>query len=169
MKTVELQWFEVVLGAEVGLRRYAVSRASARRNARPLLSTTAVGTPCPEMWADIIGACGEMAAAKACGVYWDASVGRLHHCPGGDLSPGWHVRTARRAPGRLMIRDDDRDDDVYIAVLALDPWSPTRFSVLGWMTAREARSVGVVEGYNGLDPASFVTADRLHPIEDLIP
>jgi hypothetical protein len=151
-----LTWWEFDLAASVGLRRQIEAMRDQRCNQRQ--------TAADDLLVNVIGACGEMAAAKACGVYWDGSVNASR--ARGDIGPGWQVRTAYRTPpGRLTIRPRDRGDDVFILVFAEAPW---HLLVLGWITGDEGRRVGIVEGYNGHEPAWFVEPSALHPIIDLV-
>lgn len=160
---VTLEWWELELAAAVGVRRQAAALRSHLTNQRHVPEGTGLRVPVDDLWLNIVGACGELAAAKACGVYWDGSVDTFRR--GGDLGPGWQVRTSLRPPGRLLIRPQDRDDDVFILVVGLCPW---QLRVAGWITANEGRRVGKTEGYNGLPPACFVCPGALHPIVDLI-
>lgn len=155
-RLVALGWWEFEMAAAVGLHR----QVEALRDARPNQRQTAAS----DLLVHVIGACGELAAAKVCGVYWDGSINAARGR--GDIGPGWQVRTAyQTAPGRLTIRPRDADDAVFILVFAETPW---RLHVHGWITASEGRRVGVVEGYNGHEPAAFVRPEALHPLDDLI-
>jgi hypothetical protein len=152
----QLTWFEYDMAAAVGLRRQVEAMRDQRSNRKQ--------TQTDDLLVHVIGACGELAAAKACGVFWDGSVNV--NSARGDIGPGWQVRTSHETPpGRLVIRPRDPDNAIFIHVFAR---SPSCMLVNGWITAHEARKVGIVEGFNGYDPACFVDVSALHPIVDLV-
>lgn len=108
----------------------------------------------------IEGAAGELAAAKALGVYWPATVGTFHR--EGDLGPGVEVRTRARHDYDLILRDDDNPESAYILVTGTLP----HYRVHGW-----ARMQDVLPEHrktHGDRPAAwFLPACVLHPLADL--
>ena len=81
----------------------------------------------------VVGAGGEMAAAKALGLYWPGGVDQKKSEP--DIPLDWQVRTRSAAHFDLIVRDDDRPDHKYILVTGDFP----TFNVLGGLLGRDAR------------------------------
>ena len=150
----QLTWFEFDMAAAVGLRRQVEAMRDSRANRRQARAN--------DLLLHVIGACGELAAAKACGVFWDGSVNVSS--ARGDIGPGWQVRTAYKQPGSLIVRPRDPDGAVFILVFAE---SMQRLLVHGWLTAHEARLIGTLHTDDG-EPAHFVDKCALHPIVDLV-
>lgn len=82
------------------------------------------------------GVYGEIAAARALGVYWPPSWGTYHDA---DLPPDWQVRTRR--PTRdfpfpdLCFRPGDNPDHKYILVTG--SLNDTEYRVYGWIYGRD--------------------------------
>ena len=64
------------------------------------------------------GACGEMASAKAQGLYWDGSVNTFKD---GDDICGCQVRTRSKSHYELIIRKDDNPQAIFNLVTGLCP------------------------------------------------
>lgn len=81
------------------------------------------------------GACGEVAAAKALGLYWPATVNTFKDEY--DLAD-FEVRTRSKHHYGLLVRDNDPDDRRFILVTGECPY----YKVWGWATAAEVRRHG---------------------------
>jgi hypothetical protein len=109
---------------------------------------------------DIEGAAGEIAAAKALGVYWGASVNTFK--VGGDVG-GLEIRTRSKSEYELLIRDNDPDDSIFVLVTGRSP----NFEVVGWMKGKDAKREEWKQTHGGRPPAYFVPQSELHSIESL--
>lgn len=139
---VTLTWYEMRLAAGVGLER----QLSAMRDGRPdRHGFTGDG------WSiHVHGAGGELAFAKAAGVYWAGHVDVFSVPDVGTV----HVRTRSGDGGRedLIVRSEDPEDCAYVLVVGHIP----TFSVVGWIDGRSARRPEWVKNYGGRPPAWFV-------------
>jgi hypothetical protein len=106
------------------------------------------------------GAAGELAAAKALGTYWPATVGTFH--TQGDLAPGIEVRTRSRHDYDLIIRDDDPEDALYILVTGTLP----HYRVHGYANGTQ-RDPAHRRTHGGRPAAFFIPHDALHDITTL--
>jgi len=153
MIEVTLTDYELAQAAQVGCLRHI---ADIRRNKKPSAN--------PNEWQiHIEGACGEMAVAKAAGLYWGGSVNTFKQ--GGDiLSTKWEVRTRSRHDYDLIIRDDDPDDRVYILVTGTSP----TYSIHGWILAAEAKMMqGFRKDHGSYRPAFFIPKNKLRAMGGL--
>jgi hypothetical protein len=149
--TIVLNWNEVAVAAIVGLRRHLEAVRAARADA--------FGRTDDDGWSDHIeGACGEIAVAKAFGVYWAPSVNTFR-C-GGDVGR-WQVRTRSRADYELLVRASDPDEAAFVLVRGRAP----RFEIIGWILGRDAKRQEWVKTYGGRPPAFFVPDEKLQPME----
>jgi hypothetical protein len=83
----------------------------------------------------LLGALGEIAAAKYLGVLWNgATVGRL----GGVADVGANIQVRTREGNRhgLIVRPSARDEDLYLLVHTLDR---REFRIVGYLLARYAK------------------------------
>lgn len=152
MPQITLQWNEVSLAAWTGMQRQMKALAASRPDRHGF---TGAG------WSEHIeGACGEVAAAKALGVYWTPTVNTF--TAGGDVG-ALQVRTRSRDDYELLIRPQDRDEDVFILVRGKSP----SFSVVGWIRGRDAKRAEWMREHGGRPPAYFVPDAALQPIEAL--
>ena len=109
----------------------------------------------------IEGACGEVAVAKALGVYWDGSVNTFSSR--GDVGK-FQVRTRSRSDYELIVRDNDDPLSAYILVTGKSP----RFTVKGWIVGADCRRDEWRQEYGGRDAAWFVPQSELKNIKDLV-
>jgi len=153
--TVRLTWHEVVLAAQVGMRRHV----EALRDARP----DANGRSDDDGWtAHVEGACGELAVAKVLDVYWQPSVNTFKR--GGDVGL-YQVRTRSRATYELIVREDDDDDATFILVRGRSP----QFSVVGWIRGADAKRLDWLQTHGDRPAAYFVPDAALSPMGLLRP
>jgi hypothetical protein len=151
--SVRLEWFEISAAAQVGVSRNVEAiRAGYRSRMRGKDS----------MWdRHVLGALGECAFAKATGRYWSGSVNTFKS--GGDVGNTIQIRTRSKHDYDLIVRDDDRDDDIYVLVTG----GPQEFLVHGWMLCADAKSKQFVSDYGGYGEAYFVPQSELRPVEEL--
>lgn len=109
----------------------------------------------------IEGAGGEIALAKALGMYWSGSVNTFK--VGGDVGE-LQVRTRSQHYYDLILRPDDRDDDLFALVTGLMP----NYLVRGWTYARDAKRSEFVQKYGGRPAAWFVPTHFLRPFKKLV-
>ncbi|VIO80084.1 hypothetical protein [Bradyrhizobium ivorense] len=148
---VELSLHEVLMAAEVGLMRQiaAIKRKLPDRN----------GFEGAGWNVHIEGACGELAVAKALGLYWTGSVNSFK-C-GGDVG-AIQVRTRSRADYELIIRDDDRDEDVFVLVTGRCP----TYEVIGKIIGRKGKRDEWRRCHGGRQAAWFVPHAALSAIDE---
>lgn len=106
------------------------------------------------------GAAGEMAVALALGVHWAAPVNTYRR--GGDVGV-WQVRTRSEHWYDLLLRPNDRPNDVYLLATGKLP----TFRVHGWITARDGMLPRLRAEHGGRVAAYFVPKDLLHPLGTL--
>ena len=123
---VELEAREMLQAGFVGLMRRIEEQ---KKGSKP---THGLAKGIEEWGKDIEGAMGEMAAAKALGVYWAGAKNR----PGKQEDiKGYHVRTTDKPVGHLTIRPGDADDSKMILVIGIHGI----YRVCGWISAGEAK------------------------------
>ncbi len=113
----------------------------------------------------IFGVLGEMAAAKAANLYWDASVNTFKTV--GDVGD-IEVRTRMKDHYDLIVRDDDKPNRFFVLVV-FRGWvngAPV-FRVIGWMSGVEAKQDRWKKTYGDREAAYFVPQAALHPISGL--
>jgi hypothetical protein len=108
----------------------------------------------------IEGACGECAVAKALGIFWTGSVDSFKRA---DLGGRLQVRTASRATGELIVRDDDNPEHVYILVVGEAP----TFRVCGWLYGWQAAHDDYRKAPHNRPAAYFVPQAHLTRLDEL--
>ena len=112
-----------------------------------------------EAWGiHIEGAAGEMAVAKALGIYWQAGVNTFHDPDVGDLQ----VRTRSRHDYELIVRENDNDKADFVLVTGRIP----TFQVIGYIRGRDAKRSEWLRTHGGRAPAYFVPQAALNPIRN---
>lgn len=109
----------------------------------------------------ILGAMAEVAVARGVGRYWSASVDAFK--AGGDIGDNLQVRFRTLDKYDLIVRDDDRDDDVFVLVTGLPPTMRVR----GWLYGKEAKQKVYRASHGDRDEAYFVPARNLHGMSTL--
>lgn len=152
--TVTLEWFEISAAAQVGVCRNV---EAIRAGYSPRLRGK------DAMWdRHVLGALGECAFAKATGRYWSGSVNTFKS--GGDVGSTIQVRTRSKHDYDLIVREDDKDGDIYVLVTG----GPQDFRVHGWMRCEDAKARKYVNNHGGYGEAYFVPQRALRPIEELV-
>lgn len=151
---VTLEWFEVSRAALVGVSRNVEALRKGLQNARPTSES--------EWHIHILGALGECAFAKATNRYWNGSVNTFK--AGGDVGENIQIRTRSKPFYDLIVRDGDRDEDVFVLVTG----GPNEFAIRGWIPAADAKQDQYRKDYGGYGQAYFVPQAELRPIDPLV-
>jgi hypothetical protein len=114
----------------------------------------------------IVGAIGEMAAAKAIGCYWGGDVNTWKKP---DLPDHIQVRTRTKPHYQLLVRPDDKEAEIYVHVIAemKGRFVPSVCDVRGWAFGSECKKAEHLRSWGGRPAAYFVPDDILHSIESL--
>ena len=152
-QVVTLTWYEVRLGATVGLER----RVRAMQAGYPDRNFQTDSN----RWNDHVeGALAEMAVAKQLGQFWNGSIDTYRD--GGDVG-AYQVRSSPSIHD-MVVRDRDKDEEIFVKVFGRAP----TFTIYGWITGAEAkRDEWRGDRGNGGPPAFWVPRDRLHPLSEL--
>jgi hypothetical protein len=108
----------------------------------------------------IEGAAGEIAVAKILGTYWGGTVNTFK--TEGDVGK-LEVRTRSKDYYDLIVRDNDKDDSVFILVTGKAP----NFNVIGWILGKDAKNTEWKQTYGDRPGAFFVPQKELKPIDSL--
>ena len=144
---VTLTMSEVLMAATIGVMRQisALKRKLPDRHG----CTKDVG------WqVHIEGACGELAAAKAMGKFWD---GGINTFKASDIGESIQVRTRSRHDFDLIVRSDDSDTDWFVLVTGVCP----EYEVRGGIRGADAKMPEYLNTFGGREPAYFVPAGAL--------
>ena len=149
---IKLTPCEMMLGATIGIHRHM---AAINRNLQDRHGFEGDG------WGiHIEGACGEIAAARALGVYYGGSINSFR--TGFDIG-GYQVRTRSRRDYDLIIRDNDDLNQSYILVLGVAP----NFEVVGFLPGiAVSRHPEWRKTYGGREECWFVPQSELVRIEN---
>lgn len=150
--SVTLTWHEVRMAAEIGLIRQIQNLSNGRKDR--------FGCSPDEGWGPHIeGACGEMAVAKAFGIFWSGALGNLKADDVGKLQ----VRTRSKSHYELILHPDDYDDRPFVHVTGLAP----EFVIVGWIIGRDGKRTEFWGDPAGGRPAFFVPVKVLRPLTEL--
>ena len=152
--TLELTSIELSIAKMVGMERYNESVAQRLTN-----SYGSSLDPKVRIQRDISGASGEMAAAKAFGLYWPAGV-NTYHSP--DFGQNVQIRTGSEDFHSLIVRSNDSSNEIYIFVIDHAP----KFSLMGWMFGHEAKKDCYLRAAAKRPASWFVPQLDLHDIVD---
>lgn len=149
---IKLLWYEVAMGSEVGRLRQVGSIAKGASDAHGFSGAG---------WNEHIeGACGELAVAKALGVYWG---GHVNNFTGPDLvhpRGNIQVRTAG-AHGHLIVRPGDSATDIWVLVTGKAP----NYVIHGWILGADAKKPEYLKDWSGRPPAYFVPPAELASLD----
>jgi hypothetical protein len=147
---VILTKYEMQMAGSVGLSRGIESISAGNKQAH--------GCSGDGWGQNIEGAYGELAFAKFINRYWSGSVNTFKD--GGDVGD-IQVRTRSKHHYDLIVRDGDRDNDIFVLVTGLAP----SYLIRGWIKGIEAKRMDdCIKAYGGRPSAWFVPADRLKPV-----
>lgn len=155
MIEVELTKYEAYMAADVGCRRQI---SSAYRKSKSRFGKLDKDYP---FEIHIAGALGELACAKALNIYWPGGVDTFKAA---DLGANLQVRTRPKPELDLIVRDDDKDEDVFILVTGTLP----KYTVRGWIGGADAKQPQWKKNPNGWGAAYFIPQSALRPMDQLI-
>ena len=142
---ITLTWNEAAMASHVGWMRQL---AAVKRGLADSHGFDGGG------WTEHIeGACGELAVAKALGVYWDGSVNTFK----ADDLPGIQIRTRGRHDFDLIVRPCDDDHAAWVHVTGKCP----TYKVHGWISGANAKQDKWLRNHGGRPEAYFVPASEL--------
>ena len=104
-----------------------------------------------------LGAAGELAVAKALGVIWDATV-NTYKAP--DLGECVQVRTRSKHDYDMLVRANDKDDEVFIHVTG----QPPNLIVHGWLYGKDAKQEKWKQNYGNRPSAYFIPTSELNQL-----
>lgn len=112
----------------------------------------------------IIGCIGELAVAKVVGVTWSGSVDTFK--TESDLGDNLQARHRSNPNFSLIVRDNDKDNDVFILSRGLPPGA---VEIVGWIRGEDAKKPEYIKDYGSYGrPAYFVPDNKLMSIDLLI-
>jgi len=111
---------------------------------------------------DILGALGELAYCIYTNQPWSESVNTFK-AP--DVGKNVQVRTTRSKNNRLIVRRHDKDDDVFVLVIA----DGLKFKIVGSILGKDAKRDKFTSAPAGRPAAWFVNQGALSKIEDKRP
>lgn len=151
---VQLTTYEILTGAQVGIMRQA-------QNLKDRPNADAHGASVTDGWQlHVEGALGEMAFAKALGVYWNGNIGALK---AGDVG-FFEVRTTSNSTGRLILHPTDKDNSFYVLMIGVNGL----YHAKGFIRGTAGKKPEYWEDPTGQGrPAFFVPWHALHPIEHI--
>ncbi len=154
MIRVRLTATEMMVAAYVGAARNVQSLT---QEWRPAAGVGVANTWTP----NIEGAAGELAVAKALGIYWQPIIGNNH---ADDVGP-YQVRTnISRKYDDLCLRPKDREDRIFISVLSFMP----TMEIVGWIEGSEGkRERWLRDGSADRPKCFYVPRNALRPMADL--
>jgi hypothetical protein len=145
---VRLTWSEALLGATIGVQRQLEALAKGRPDSH--------GFDGLDGWSKHVeGACGELAVAKVLDKYWGGTVNTFKD--GGDIGAAIQVRTRTKDYYDLIVRDDDKPEDVFVLVVGKAP----SFRVVGWIRGRDAKQPAWIQHHGNRPAAYFVPQAQL--------
>lgn len=149
---LELTPAEMLLAATTGVHRNV---AAIRRGLPDVAGHSGSG------WdLHVEGACGEMAVAKHLGLFWNGSINTFRS--GNDVG-AWQVRTRSRADYDLVVRPNDKPENIFILVIGIAPV----FDIIGWISGSDARRDEWKQTYGGRPEAWFVPQKNMNPMNTL--
>jgi len=109
----------------------------------------------------ILGACGELATAKALDKHWPGGVNQYKNVP--DLPPDIEVRHRTRSDYDLIVRKDDPNERIYVLTLG-DVKSLPTIQVVGWIDGASAKQDRWLRSYGGWKESYFVPQSELSDV-----
>jgi hypothetical protein len=156
---VRLRPHEVTLGTYVGNARQDAALAARCLNAHGRTN----GDPDADRRDHIAGALAELATAKQLGFYWSGHIAVWNEPDLLRYGQGIETRWTRMEPPKLVIRDGDPAERLYVLASGDAP----EIWLHGWIIGRDGRRPQWRHGYGGRPPAFFVPTTDLQPFEML--
>ncbi len=139
---------EMAVASLIGCKRRCESKSRSRSDNHGLKDA--------DFWGiDIEGAAAEMAYCKYRNIFWSASVNSFKKA---DCDYNVQIRSTKYANGKLIIRNDDSDTDVFVLVTGVAP----TFCVCGWIKGIDGKVEQHVSAPNGRERAFFVPQQSLN-------
>lgn len=149
---VRLDWSEVWFGVNAGVMR----RLHALRTGK----LAAYGAQDDSAWDnDINGALAELGCAKWRNVFWSGTVGSTTLPDVGK----WQVRSKILESHRLVVHQDEDDDEVFVLALVKIPI----ITLCGWLHGRDAKRPEFLKHYPPKPPTYFVENSCLRPMAEV--
>jgi hypothetical protein len=145
-----MTWDEVKLYATVGIERRISGLKENRQNTYNMKAGD-------EWKNDIEGAGGEMAVAKALGLYWSGALGVLRAPDLSGYARRIEVRTTAVPTGHLLLHPRDPDNAICILVVGSTP----RFELKGWILGKDGKLKVYEKELNPGRPAFCVPQEAL--------
>lgn len=108
----------------------------------------------------IIGAAGELAAAKALNLPWKPGINTFKKIS--DLAKDIEIRTRTKSDYDLIVRRDDSNNRKYILVYQQDKLN---YEVVGWISGMDAKQEKWLKRYGGRTPAFFIPKEELKDLK----
>lgn len=165
IRRFELETYEKAYGEHVGRGRFYESPRQGYEHRR-------AGHEDP-LNKSIMGAIGEVAFCKACGLYKVVNGFNIYPVlkvnstgpSSKDIGKNIQVKT-RSFPGyRLLVPPSIVDDDIVVSVIR----GTYVWTVVGWMLMKDVRVHGTIENPRNLGPAYFVEDEKLRDISEIPP
>lgn len=151
---ITLTMAEVLQGATVGTMRHMESVSRGEQHKPPLKPQD------NGLMLHIEGACGEIAYAKARGIYFEP---RINSYKGADFGLNVQVRTRSDPSYDLLIRDNDNPEHFYVLVTGMAP----TYTVVGWIKGADAMMQPAWrKDWGGRGEAWFVPQLALTPFKE---
>lgn len=151
-ESIRLTNSEMLTAASIGVRRQVQNLAAGR--------TDAHGASPEDGWTPHVEGCaGEMAVAKAFGMFWSGSLGDLRADDVGQLQ----VRTGMRHDHKLILHHRDPDDRAFVFVTGRMP----NYVLHGWIMARDGKREEFWADPARGRPAFFVPQSALRSLAEL--
>ncbi len=158
----------VVLTTEETNEAISVAKDRSRsqhENGRP--DTSVIGNG---IEADTQGCKAELAASKALSIPWTGKFFEIEEWkklrsagPIDDIGK-LQVRSTRYNSGSLLLHRTDKDDDVFILVIANDP----EYTLAGWIAAKDGKQEKWWHDVGYKRPCFFVPQSALKPMTELV-
>lgn len=149
---VRLSPYEIDMAANVGLRRQLEALRSGLKDCH--------GFEGDGWGVHIEGAMGEMAFAKASGMFWDGSVNTFRIQ--GDVGRV-EVRTRSQHQYELIVRDNDKDDSYYVLVTG----KYGEYQIRGYIVGAKAKKPRWSRTHGNRPAAFFVPHGAMEPVARL--
>jgi hypothetical protein len=114
----------------------------------------------PTLDIDIQNCAARVAFDRAYGLEPELKINNFHR--GAD--PSVFVRSTRYPTGSLIVRDEDRDHDLFVLAIGSDK----EWTLVGFLTGAEAKQRGRLFSENGRPDCWMVAQSRLRPMAELV-
>ena len=156
MINISLNYWECFTAGSVALNRKLESRF---KN----LKSSTFGKQSKDEWKnDIEGALTEMAFCKAFGIYWDGSVNTFKNPDVPDTPI--QIRGTEYNTGKLIIRENDPSNDLYILVVGSIP----NYRIIGGLFGHQGKVDDYVSNPNNQGKCWMIPQEHLRPVENFM-